>query len=255
MRNAARITARALLLPLVAAAAIACGDDGTGPEAGETQMVVKDDPNSAQASAVRAQLLRAVEADPSLVEGGRAAVERVRSAGTTPASASAATFEGVIVADANGSVSSDGETWVEIGSPTSTTLELQSSGETTVHSSATIQGGSYTHVRLVLRNATATIRAGSVVGGLTLNADVDLRLGGPDSEVVIEKQVSTFEVSSDTRTTVVWEMNSEEWANEENTEEEEVEDQEVQQSSDAETRTESTNRQASIVSSIGITAG
>ncbi len=243
MRHAAGTTIRALL-PFLALAAVACGDDGIGPDAGEVQMVVRDDPGSRQASVVHAALMRAVEADPSLVEGGRAAVERVRSAGTTTGAALASSYDGTIVAEANGYVSSDAETWVEIASPSSASVDLQSTGETTVHSSSTVQGGSYTYVRLVLRNARATLRAGSVVGGLTLSADVVLTLGGSDGEVVIEKQVSSFQVRSDTRTTITWEMNSEDWSTEENAEDEEVQDEEVQQSAEADAKSESSSRTA-----------
>lgn len=244
MRQAARMTALALLVPLLPAAIAACGDDGTGPEAGEVQMTVQDDPTTTQAALVHDAFMRAVTADPSLVVGGREALARARSPRDAAARAPAGTFHGSITAEASGYVSSDGSTWVEVGSPTSATVELQSDDATTVHASSTVHGGSYSHVRLVLRGARATLMAGSVVGGLTLDSDLTLTLGGSDAEVVIEKQVSTFEVRSDARTTIVWEMNSEEWSNEENAEDEEVEDAEVQQASEAEARSESSARTA-----------
>lgn len=126
-------------------------------------------------------------------------------------------MSGSMSADAKVQVSADGNTWVDLGSPKSVNMELQSSGSaTTVHSNATVNTGTYAHVRLVLENASATVNSGSTIGTTVLDASVNLSIGGSSGRVVIEKQIDPVTVSAEGRSTLVFEMNSEAWITEDN---------------------------------------
>lgn len=149
--------------------------------------------------------------------------------------AAAAGFTGTLTTNANVSVSRDGQTWYDLGSPNGITIQLQSSTPgTTVHGEVDIPAARYSQVRLTLRNAQATIRAGSTVSGATLTSDVILSVGGSDREVVIQKQVSASTTSG--RATFVFDLNTAGWVNTQNLQDRVVEDVEVQQASAVTTR-------------------
>lgn len=167
----------------------ACDDDPAAPggdDTGTVEAVVTDDPQSASPSA--ATLVR-------------------RS--TAPA----AVFTGTASGDFRVDISTDGSTWVQLGSLNGISLELQSAiDETSVHGEQTVAAGTYTRVRLVLENAAADLSAGSVIGGITLGADASVSVAG-GGQVVIERAVQ-FQVTASSRTRVVFDLNSEAWITE-----------------------------------------
>lgn len=143
-------------------------------------------------------------------------------------------FSGTFSSDAQVSISAEGATWVDLGSPASAQVALQSSGdETTVHANAVVPAGTYTRVRLILSGGEANIDAGAVLGGITFTGSVSMSVGGTDNEVVIEKTVDPFTVTADSHVRILFDLNSELWVNQQNAEDEEVEDEEVEDSTTA----------------------
>ncbi|HEX6938412.1 MAG TPA: DUF4382 domain-containing protein [Longimicrobiales bacterium] len=211
MRAGLRITSVALaamLAPVLAG----CGDDGTGPEdGGRVEAKMTDAP-----------------AEPS------AAVAPATSSGFRPAVAGS--YSGSFTGNAKVAISADGETWIDLGDAQSVSLSLQSTGDTTsVHGNARVPFGTYAYVRLELADANAHVDAGATIGTISLDAAIDVTVGTGGS-VVIEKQVQPFEVRAGTRTTIIFDINSEAWMTEENAEDEQVDEQEVEESTEARTR-------------------
>jgi hypothetical protein len=177
---------RVVSVGLALAVVAACGDDnGTGPDLGRAEAFVVDDPSTAS--------LARAGAGPSF--GGAAPL-----------------FSGSIAGDVQVAVSADGETWVNLGSPGDIAIQLQTAGTgTTVHGEVDVPVGTYTRVRLTFGGAEARLAAGSTFGNITLATQVDVTMGGSDSEVVIERTVSPFTISADARTVFTVDLNTEAW--------------------------------------------
>lgn len=112
------------------------------------------------------------------------------------------------------SLSSDGLTWVDLGSPNGITIPLQlSATATTVHGEVDAPTGTYTRVRLVFDGVSARLQSGSTIGGTTLTSDVDLTLGGSDQrvEVVVPVPSFTVEAEASVQRTIVFELRSYLW--------------------------------------------
>lgn len=181
-------------LPAVAAfglalSATACDPDdgnGTGPgEQGTVQAVVTDDPGAAGAS----------------VTGIRGSL-----------ASGSADVTGAFSGDAKVEVSADGQTWIELGQMQSVDVALQAADEATIHASASVPARTFTRVRLVVRNAEATVLAGSTIDAGPIGADITLQVAG-GGEFTVEKAV-TLDVSADSETTLVFDLNSESWIDE-----------------------------------------
>jgi hypothetical protein len=184
----------------------ACSDNSVSSgRAGRAQAVVKDDPSRT--------------------------TPLIDSENTNLLALQATTFSGSISSNTNAFISTNGSTWVTLGSPNGITFVLQSTRDSTnVHGEVDAPVGTYAYVRLVMRNARATIKAGSTIAGIALTSDVIFTLGGTDGEVTIEKQVPQFQVSSNTTTTILFELNAEAWATQQNVQDKVVEDTEIQNS-------------------------
>jgi hypothetical protein len=194
---------------LAAAALMAgCGDNGTGPSGmGSVQAYVHDEPSSTAGAPARNE-------------------------GPSPSSHGSGSYSGTLDADAQVSIAGEGGVWVELGPPSSASLDLQASGSgIDLHGDVVVPVGTYMRVRLVLTGAQARMNTGSTIGGISLTASVTMSVGAGGT-VVIEKEVPPFEVRADTRTTVHWDMNSEHWVTEENVEDEEVEEPEVEEAAE-----------------------
>jgi hypothetical protein len=136
----------------------------------------------------------------------------------------------------------DGDRWSDIGSPNGITMPLQTTGRsTTVHGQASIPSASYSRVRLVLQGVTARIARGSVIGGTTLTADVNLPLGGSDERVELIVSVDTFSVQPDSsiRRVIVFELRSQQWLTAQALQSNRVDDAAMQAAVTAITRAES----------------
>lgn len=178
-----RATAIALA---VTGAFVACEDDDpTGPDGddGDVEAFVIDDPASTSPSVT----------------------DRV---GTN--TVAAAVISGFVTGDARVDISVDGTEWIELGSMSDINLDLQSStDQASVNGETSVPVGSYTMVRLVLDGAAAQVLAGSDIGGVVVGADATVTVGD-GGQITIERQVQ-FNVSADTDTHIVFDLNSEQW--------------------------------------------
>lgn len=205
--STALMTALALALALPLAA---CSDNGTGPDggSGSASATVHDDPNSTSGSL-----------SPSFTMANQS---------------SSSSYSGTMRADVQVQVSADGSTWVDVNNAATSNSQvaLQSSSETTVASNTSVQAGTYSHVRVIMENSSATVESGSTFsgGGLTLDADVNVALGSGGS-VVIEKQVADFQISANSSTTITTDLNSEAWIDQESVEARAVSSSEIQSAS------------------------
>lgn len=144
------------------------------------------------------------------------------------AEATSGEFSGRMSADVQVQISADGSTWVDVGPPRSNaSVTLQSDSETTVATNATVQSNTFSHVRVRMDNASATVNSGSEFDFGILEVDVNLAIGG-DGSVVIEKQVQPFTVSAGSQTTVSVDLNSESWVTSDNVESRAVAESEIE---------------------------
>jgi hypothetical protein len=209
-------TATVLVALVGALMATACGDDVTGPDgsAGMVEAYVED--RSPEAAAAFTTAPGEEASSPAFSPG----------------------YSGSLNGRAQVSISTDGETWIELGPPRSVSVALQASGEgAEVHGAVEVPAGVYTYVRLVLDDAWANVAAGSTFGPITLDAAIDVTLGS-GAEVTVEKSVPPFEVRADTHTRVTWSLNSHLWLDQEAAEEEEVAEEEVAEAAEPRTETE-----------------
>jgi hypothetical protein len=140
-------TCAALVTLSAAGLLTACGD-ATGPETtGSVQAYVADESPSG-GSPVSGQ---EAETAPSRTSHG------------------SGSYSGTLEADAQVSISAGGDIWVDLGSPSSASLDLQAStGGVDVHGQVEVPVGVYTRVRLSLSGAQARLDAGGTIGGITL---------------------------------------------------------------------------------------
>jgi hypothetical protein len=199
------LASRAKILALIPILS-ACGDDDSVSPgtAGRAQAIVRDDPDRSAALVAAAPIGEAPFAAPA--------------------------YAGNLTSNTNVAISTDGQTWVDLGSPNGITIKLHSRDSTTVHGEVDVPVGTYAHVRVTLRSAQARIAAGGSVGGVTLTTELSLTLGGSDAQVIVQKQVQPFQVSAGSRTAIVFELNSEAWATAQNAQDRMVDDGEVQTS-------------------------
>ena len=195
-------TIRVLTALLIPATFAACGDDSTGPET-EINGSVSARMHDGSSSALMARAM------------------------------TAQSFAGSASGQAQVQVYSEAQGWVALGSPVTSTVQLQSSSTTTLYSSASIPVGTYTRVRLVMDGFNADVSAGATLGGLTLSADVRITMGGADGMIEIEKTVTPFTVSATSSTTIDFDLNSEAWIDEESANAEAASDTEVESATTA----------------------
>lgn len=211
MRTTTRRTAAVLAAMALSFAVVACSDDDpSGPNGsgdGHVSATVIDDPGSEQGTGD----VTSRDGSPRFQVGG------------------GGTFSGSMSTDATVEIQNSADTWVEVGSTSAGTLQMQGTGELVVDSDATVDAGSYQAVRLTLENAALTVDAGSTIGGITLDVDVLLDVGGGDQSVQIEKQTSfDVEASADARSAVFFDLNAESWVNESTVDAETVSDAEIE---------------------------
>ncbi len=196
-------TLRMLTALLIPAAFAACSDDSTGPDAeinGSVSARMSDGTNSAL-------------------------MAHAMTAGA---------FAGSASGQAQVQVFSDAEGWVNLGSPATSTVQLQSNNSaTTLYSSASVPVGTYTRVKLVMDGFDANVNAGAIFGGLTLSTELRIVMGGADGKIEIEKTVTPFTVSATSSTTIDFDINSEAWINEGSAQSQTASDTEVQSATTA----------------------
>lgn len=164
----------------------ACGDDdGTGPEGpGNVSAVAVDDGDEAAGTAGAAR--------------------------TAGASARQQVFTGTFEGDLQVEISTDGETWTELGSAQSVSVDLQVGEEATIHGGTEVSAGNYRNIRLVMSGASATLEAGGDVGGTPIDSQTTVSVAG-GSEVTIEAEVFPFTVDAENDMTIVVDLEAEDW--------------------------------------------
>jgi hypothetical protein len=195
---------------------------------GTTAACTDDDPIAGDMASASATLSDDASTQSALRD--EAAAYRAPAEGTAADGHYSGTFHG----SAQVAISTDGGTWVDLGSPAQVAVALQSSGgETTVHSRTAIAPGTYTRVRLTLTGGRADLDGGAMLGGISFGSAVSIQVGGADQRVVIEKQVQPFTVEADSHARIFFDLNSEAWIHQNSAEEESVDDQEVEDSTTA----------------------
>ena len=124
------------------------------------------------------------------------------------------TISGSLAGNVHVSLSADGLTWVDLGSPNGITVPLQVAGSaTTVHGEVDAPAGTYSRVRLTFEGVTARALSGSTVQGTTLTADANASLGGSDGRVEVVIPVPGFTVDADAQVqrTIVFDLRSALW--------------------------------------------
>lgn len=108
------------------------------------------------------------------------------------------------------SVSEDGETWVDVGTPNGITLILRDESETSLHGAQEAVTGSFTHVRMMIRAAEITVAAGSEIDGTTFTSQMKVDVAQA-ADLIVERQISSPTVNSDEAVLVTFDLNSEAW--------------------------------------------
>ena len=127
-----------------------------------------------------------------------------------PSAAAGDTYSGTFKGEVKVEISTNGQTWIDVAPPTSATVNLQSEGRTTVRSEAEVAGGSYSHIRITLHGATATLNVGARIGGATLGTAANISIGG-GSDVVVEREIFPFTLDADVEMVLSVDLNSEAW--------------------------------------------
>ena len=118
------------------------------------------------------------------------------------------TYAGTLTGTVQAQISTDGSTWVDLGSPTSTSIALQSTGNvTTVASNVTVPVGTYAYARLVI-TPNVQLAVNGTANGATYDGTVASYTSG---QIVIEKQVQPVTVAAGSSISVAWDLNSESW--------------------------------------------
>jgi hypothetical protein len=176
-------TSVALMGAIVVAAA--CQEGPTGTPWGWVAAAVTDDP----------AITNGFDADP----GSGAGAQRAESS-----------FGGTFEAVAEIAILRNGSGWVVMAPASPVAIPLQSELE-----AAAFQGrggmpvGTYSRARLTLSDARAALLAGSTVGGVAVAQDISLRVG--TEGFVIEKEISPFTLTSRTRVSLFFDLNTQDW--------------------------------------------
>lgn len=120
-------------------------------------------------------------------------------------------YTGTLTGRIDVEISQDGVSWRSLGPPSDVTLALQSSSARfQLSGKVEVPAGTYTHVRINFNQAGFVIDKGSVVNGVTLNSDVQMRLGDTGSGVA-KPNITSFTLSGGENANIIIELNSETW--------------------------------------------
>jgi hypothetical protein len=143
--------------------------------------------------------------DPAITNGFDA--DSGASAGAQRAESS---FGGTFEAVAEIAIMRNGSGWVVMAPAAPVAIPLQRELE-----AAALQGrggmpvGTYSRARLTLSDARAALVAGSTVGGVAVAQDISLHVG--TEGFVIEKEIAPFTLTSRTRVSLFFDLNTQDW--------------------------------------------
>jgi hypothetical protein len=131
---------------------------------------------------------------------------------TEQAPADSVDYAGTLSGSAQVEIYSDADaTWRALGDPVDVLFEMYCLETAVIHADASVPVGSYSKVRITLAGFSANVRAGGTLDGI-LYADAQVILiSAADAEVVVEKDVAPFTVTTENSTWVVFDLNSEHW--------------------------------------------
>lgn len=128
--------------------------------------------------------------------------------------------------DAEASGTFDAEVEVELmattdaslGSPTNVTVQLQQETEANVFTGVDVDAQTYTGVRVIFRNAQATVEEGSTLnletGPVTLAAETTITIDAVGDDIVVERQFATsLNAAAGSTVNVLVDLNSRIWLN------------------------------------------
>jgi hypothetical protein len=124
--------------------------------------------------------------------------------------AAASDFTGNMAGNYQFSVSTDGDTWVDVGTLNGITILLQDSTVTSMHGAQDAPTGAFRYVRMRARAAEVTIDAGSEIGGTNFPSDMKVEVAETE-DLIVERQVTSPAVGSDEAVLVTFDLNSEAW--------------------------------------------
>ncbi len=119
-------------------------------------------------------------------------------------------YTGNIAGNFQFSVSTDGQTWVDVGTLNGITLPLQDATETSMHGAQDAPTGSFRHVRMRVRAAEVTVHAGSEIGGTTFPSEMKVDVAQAE-DLVVEREITSPPVESDEAVLVTFDLNSDTW--------------------------------------------
>ncbi len=132
---------------------------------------------------------------------------------TDPWPADSMDYDGTLNGSAEVDIYSDADGWISLGDPTDVVFDIFCEEFGLVADHATVSTGTYSKVRITLHGFVANVLAGGVIAGSTLAEAKVITLGGPDADVVIEKDVTPFDVTATTPTWIDFDLNTDVWIN------------------------------------------
>jgi hypothetical protein len=124
--------------------------------------------------------------------------------------ATASDYTGNVAGNFQFSVSTDGQTWIDVGSLNGITLLLQDSTATSMHGAQDAPTGAFRHVRMRVQAAEVTVDAGSEIGGTNFPSDMKVDVAQTE-DLIVERQVTSPAVGSDEAVLVTFDLNTETW--------------------------------------------
>jgi hypothetical protein len=129
---------------------------------------------------------------------------------TQPEPPDSTNYDGVLSGSALVEVYSAAAGWVSLGEPVDVAFDVYCEQADVAYDRAVVPVGTYTSTRLTLTGFVAELLPGGVLHGSPIVGTPTVALGSAGT-VTIEKAITPFEVVEGGTTTLVFDLNSEEW--------------------------------------------
>jgi hypothetical protein len=131
---------------------------------------------------------------------------------TNPWPADSMDYDGTLSGSAKVEIYSDSG-WVSLGDPVDVTFDIFCQEFGLVADHVTVAAGTYSKARITISHFVAHVDSGGVIAGATLMQPKDITLGGANTDVTIERDVTPFQVGPDNATTIDFDLNTDAWMN------------------------------------------
>lgn len=145
-----------------------------------------------------------------IVDPSDSADASVRGYATDRIGSSSRTYSGHIFGEVSVEISTDGSTWYMLGPATEFDARLVDDSRAEMTPAASVDAGTYRHVRINFEGVEAVLEEGSTVDGHTLQSDVHLRLGDTGNGVT-SKEVEAYQLQSGDSAHIILDVNSGAW--------------------------------------------